>query len=65
MSIRRDHDVGDEVVVASEGTTSKAVVAILTGKSPADDGLITRCGKDHVGVLGRGGNGGDPSTVSE
>ena len=39
VSIRGDHDVRNEVVVASEGTLGEAVVAVLTGKSPADDGL--------------------------
>ena len=27
--------------------------------------LVARCGKDHVGVLSRCGDGGDPSTVSK
>ena len=34
---------------------------LVTGELPNDDGLVARRGQDHVRVLSRGGNGGDPA----
>lgn len=51
MPIRGDHDVGDEVVVATEDTFWVPVLVLVTGELPDDDCLvytlvwsITKCG---------------------
>jgi hypothetical protein len=41
LTIRRDDDIADEVVVASEGLASIAVVALFLGKAPYNDGFVS------------------------
>ena len=64
LTVGGKHDVGDKVVVTAKGTTGETVVTLLTGKGPDNDGLVTGTGKDHVRILGGGGNGGDPVAVA-
>ena len=68
LTITGDDNVTDEVGVSAKGTLGVSVGIILTGagvgKAPDKDGLITGSGKDEVGVLGGGGDGGDPITVA-
>ena len=52
------------MVVTTKSTTGETVVTLLTGKSPYNDGLVTGTSKDHVRILGGGGNTGDPVTVA-
>ena len=41
-----------------------SVLAVLAGQLPDDEGLVPGAGQDHVGVLGVGGDLGDPSIVA-
>jgi len=63
LTVRRDHDVGDEVRVAAEGALGITVGIVITrgmGKAPDEDGFVAGSGEDEVGVLGCGGDRGDP-----
>jgi len=67
LSIRGDDNITDEVGVSPQGTLGisvRVVIATRVGEAPDEDGLITRSGKDEVGVLGGGGDGGDPVVVA-
>lgn len=80
LAVRRDHNVRDEVVVAVEDLLGEAERRLVTRKLPDNDGLVclvsngsrpkekslltTRGGEDHVRVLRRGGDGGDPAGVA-
>jgi hypothetical protein len=68
LSIGGDDNVGDKVRVSPQGTLGVTVRIILSGvgvgKTPDEDGLVTRGGKDEVGVLGGGGDGSDPVAVA-
>lgn len=63
LAVGGDHDVRHEVGVALEGTAGETVVSLLAGEGPHEAGLVTGGGEDHVGVLGRGGDAGDPVFV--
>jgi len=64
LTIRRDNHIRDKVVVASKRTTSKAIVAFLTGKGPDKDRFISGGRKDHGRILRGGGNSRHPTTVA-
>ena len=68
LPIGGDHNVGDEVGVAAEGAAGVAVRVVLAGarvgEGPYNDGLVAGRRKDEVGVLGGGGDGGDPVAMS-
>lgn len=62
LAIGGDDDVRDEVIVALESTLGNAVaIALLALEVPDNDGLVTGGSEDHVGVLGGGCDGSDPS----
>lgn len=67
LSIRGDDNITDEVRVSPQGTLGISVgvvVATRVSEAPDEDGLVTRSGKDEVGVLGGGGDGGHPVVVA-
>jgi len=65
LTIRGDGDVAHEVVVSSQRTNGGSVVLDgVSGEAPNHNSLVTRSRQDHVGVLGSGGDGGYPSSVS-
>jgi len=41
-----------------------SVGALVPGEGPDDDGLVSRGGNDHVGILRRCRQSGDPATVT-
>jgi hypothetical protein len=71
LSIGRDDNIGNEVVVSTKSTESISVSVRLSifgdgclmGESPYHDGLVTRRGENNVGVLWGGSNAGYPVTV--
>jgi len=52
------------VIVASQSSLGIAVVALSSVDAPDDDGLVTGSRNDNVGVLSRGGDGGNPTSVA-
>lgn len=64
LAVGRDDNVRDEVVVAVEDALGVAVVGVVARQLPDDDGAVTRGGEEEVGVLLRGGDGGDPALVA-
>jgi hypothetical protein len=72
LSIGRDDDIGDEVVVSTEGAEGVSVGVLLgivgdgglTGEVPDHDGFVAGGGEDHVGVFGSCGDGSYPVAVS-
>jgi len=64
LAIRGDNNVLNEVRVSVEGAAGNTVLSLFSGEIPDDDALISGGREDHVRVLGGGGDGGDPSTVS-
>ena len=46
------------------GLTIEGGVLEVTRKVPLDEGLVTTAREEHVGALGRGGNGGNPTIVA-
>jgi hypothetical protein len=42
LAVRRDDDIGDEVAVAVKALLGNAVVALLVGQVPDDDGLVCK-----------------------
>ena len=67
LSIRGDDNITDEVRVSPQGTLGISVgvvVATRVSEAPDEDGLVTRSGKDEVGVLRGGGDGGHPVVVA-
>ena len=64
LAVGRDDNVRNKVVVAVEDALGVAVVGVIARQLPDDDGAVTRGGEEEVGVLLRGGNGGDPALVA-
>jgi len=67
LTIGGDDNITDEVGVSPQSTLGisvRVVIATRVGEAPDKDGLVTRSGKDEVGVLGGGGDGGDPVVVA-
>ena len=64
LAVGGDDDVRDEVVVAVEDALGVTVVGVIAAELPHDDGAVTRSGEEQVGVLLRGGDGGDPALVA-
>lgn len=64
LTVRRDHNVRDEVVVAVEDLLGVAVVGLVAGELPDNDSLVARGGEQNVRVLLRGRNSGDPTLVA-
>ena len=50
--------------VAGEPLLGAAVLAVVAGQLPDDQGLVTGRRQDHVGVLGVGGDLGHPPIVA-
>lgn len=63
LAVGGKSNVGDEVRVTSEDLLGVSVLSVLTGEGPDDQGLVTRTTDEHVRVLRRGGNAGDPALV--
>lgn len=64
MSIRRDDDILDKVVVSSEGLSGDTIVLLFLGDVPDDEGLISGSSEEGIRVVREGGDTGDPSVVS-
>jgi len=64
LAVRRDNDIGDEVVVSVEDFFGGTVARLVAGQLPDDDGLISGRGEDDIRGLGGGCNGGDPALVA-
>jgi len=68
LSITRDDDITHEVGMSPQGTLGVTVRVVLAGvgvsETPDQDGLIARGGEDEVGILGGGGDAGDPVAVA-
>ena len=44
----------------TSGLASVELTAIVPGELPDDEGFVPGCGQDHLGVLGVGGDLGNP-----
>jgi hypothetical protein len=67
LTIRGDDNITDKVGVSPQstlGVSIRVVIATRVSEAPDKDRLVTRSGKDEVGVLGGGGDGGDPVVVA-
>jgi hypothetical protein len=72
LSIGRDDNIGNEVVVSTEGTTGVSVCVFLSivrgyrgsGEAPYHDGLVTGGGKKKGGILRSSSKGSDPVVVT-
>mmetsp|Transcript_7586 Transcript_7586/g.12768 ORF Transcript_7586/g.12768 Transcript_7586/m.12768 type:complete len:318 (-) Transcript_7586:37-990(-) len=64
LTIRRDNNIRDEMVVSVKGALRVAVVTFLTGEGPHEASLVSGRRQDHVGVLRSGSNGSDPAVVA-
>jgi len=68
LTVRRDDEVLDEVRVSSQrlsgSSVSSKICSSLSSKIPDDNGLVSRSRQEHIRVLGRGSNAGDPVAVS-
>ncbi len=51
VAVGGEDDVGDEVPVAVEALLRDAVVGVVAGQLPHDQGLVAGGGQDHVRVL--------------
>lgn len=64
LAVGRDDNVRDKVVVTVEDALGVTVVGVVARELPDNDGAVTRGGEEEVGVVLRGGNGGDPALVA-
>ena len=64
VTVRGQDDVGDEVAVSVETLLGDAVVHVIPGELPDDERLVPGGGQDHLGILGIGGDLGDPAIVA-
>ena len=70
LTIRGDDNITDEVGVSPQSTLSITIRIVpvdsstRVGEAPDKNRLVTRSGKDEVGVLRGGGDGGDPVVVA-
>ena len=63
MTVGRNDDIRDKVVVSVEDLLWVTVRSVVSAQLPDDDGLVSRGSQEHVWVLRRGSDGGDPSLV--
>jgi len=63
-TVRGDNTVGDDVRVTVKGSLWVTVGGLVAGQVPDDEGLVTGTGKEHVWVLQRGSQTGDPAAVA-
>lgn len=64
LAVRRNHNIGHEVVVAVQDLLGVAVVSLVTRKLPDNDGVVARGSEQQVRVLLRSSNGSDPTLVA-
>jgi len=66
LSIRRDDDVLNEVRVSSQRSSGNSVLGVssLSSKVPDDEALVSRSRNEHIRILGRSSNAGNPVAVS-
>jgi hypothetical protein len=64
LTIGRDDNIGDEMVVSMKGALGEAIVTFLTGEGPDENSLVSGRRQDHVRVLRSGSNGSDPAVVA-
>lgn len=64
LTVRGNDNILHKVVVASQGTLGDTIVFFIAGKLPHNNSLVTGRREDGVWGFGRGGNGGDPASVS-
>jgi len=50
LTIRRDHNIRDGAIVASERLAGVTVRVLIRGKFPHHDGLVTRTGDETLFV---------------
>lgn len=65
LTVGRDDNVRDEVVVTVQDLLGVTVFAVFSGELPDDDLLVSGTSQDHVGVFAGGGDGGDGTTVTD
>lgn len=58
------YTVGDDVRVAVQRALGVTVGRLIAGQVPDDEGLVARTRQQHIGVLQRGREGGNPSAVA-
>jgi hypothetical protein len=63
-TVRRDNTVGDDVRVAVERSLGVAVLGLIAGEVPDDQGLVSGSRQEHVGVLHGGSQASDPAIVA-
>merc|ERR1711994_270717 len=63
VTVGGQDDVGDEVPVTSQPLLGVAVLVLLHGELPDNQGLVSGAGQDHIRVLGVGGDLGHPPVV--
>jgi len=64
LTIRRDNNIRNKVVVATERSAGKSVVSVLSGKGPHNDTLVSGRRQDHGRILRGSGDGSHPSVVA-
>ncbi len=64
LTIRGDNNITNEVGVTSQSTLWYAIVGLISGQLPHDDGLVSRRRQDHVRELRCGGDLCYPSIVA-
>lgn len=64
LTVRGDNNVRNEVVVTLETTFGDTIVGLVSGEAPVDERFVTRSRQDHVWGFSRGGDLGDPTSVS-
>jgi len=64
LAIGGDDDVLNEVGVAVQGALGVAVLALLAGQLPHNDGVVTRSRQNSVRLLTGGGDGSHPAVVA-
>jgi len=64
LTVRRDDHIRDETVVTVKDAFWIAIFTIFASQLPDKDGLVSRTSQDHVWVLRRSCNRGDPAAVT-
>jgi hypothetical protein len=64
LTIGRDDNIRDKMVVSVKGALRVTVVTFLTGEGPHDASLVSGRRQDHIRVLGSGSDGSDPAVVA-
>lgn len=64
LTVRGDDDIADKVGVTPQSSLWYAIVGLIPGQLPHDDGLVSRRGQDHVRELRCGGDLRHPAVVA-